>query len=428
MSLYSKWGVALTVVVLSGVWAMPARAAVGVPGELDPEFGEGGKVLTEFGSFADGARALTLQPNGQIVAAGRSDANGNPGFALARYNGDGSPDAAFGRGGKVLTDFGDAAWATALAVQPNGQIVAAGGAYANGRAQFALARYNADGSLDSSFGAGGRVLTVIRDTAGASAVAVQPDGRIVVAGWSHGDVDDMTEFVLARYNGDGSRDSSFGRGGTVLIRFGENAAARTMAVQPDGRILVVGEAVVDGATEFALARCNPNGSPDSSFGKAGKVLTGFGDAAWAAAATVAPDGQIVVAGYSYANSRARLALARYNGNGAPDSSFGKEGKVLTDPGDVAGTVAYALAVQPDGRIVVAGQTIANRTAQFALVRHNGDGTLDASFGTGGEALAHFGDAAGASAVAVQPDGQVIAAGWSNANGRGYFALARFQGR
>src|SRR5438094_959933 len=215
------------------------------PGDLAPSFGTGGRVLTDFGG-GDGARALALQADGRIVVAGSSSAGAfGSDFALARYNSNGSLDPSFGTGGRVLTDFGGDDEARALALQDDGKIVVAGGAggmfvaagfsAAGGGQDFALARYNSDGGLDLSFGTGGRVLTDFGGDDEAAALALQADGKIVVAGFS--DAGGFALAALARYNPNGAVDASFGSGRQVLAALG---VARALALEAAGRVGVAG--------------------------------------------------------------------------------------------------------------------------------------------------------------------------------------------
>src|SRR5262245_34666415 len=189
----------------------------------------------------------------------------------------GTLDASFGTGGKVTTDFADAGDGVgAIAVQPDGKLVAAGAATINGQADFALARYNRDGTLDTSFGRGGQVTTDFGGRyEGAGSVALQWDGKIVVAGGSV--IGFYDNFALARYGSDGTLDTTSGSDGKVVTNFGEvSAHADSVAVQPDGKIVVAGYANIDGGEDFALVRYNSNGSLDTSFGSGGKVVTDFG--------------------------------------------------------------------------------------------------------------------------------------------------------
>jgi len=321
-------------------------------GSLDTSFGAAGKVATDFGSTSDQAFALVLQPDGKLVAAG--SANGD--FALARYNADGSLDPSFGTGGKVTTDFGTTGdTALALVLQPDGKLVAAG---STSNFDCVLARYNADGSLDTNFGTGGKVTTT---GFGASALILQPDGKLVAAGDLF-TVATNDNFGLARYNSDGSLDSTFGAGGEVLTDFGGEEFATALVLQPDGKFVVAG--VSSSGPDFALARYNTDGSLDTSFGSGGKVITaGFGSAA---ALVLQPDGKLVAAGDGFLPLATNddFGLVRYNPDGSLDTGFGAGGKVLTDFGG-ANDAATSLVLQPDGKIVAAGIS----GGDFALARY-----------------------------------------------------------
>jgi len=294
-----------------------ALALVGVAGaaagDLDPSFGSGGKVLTDVGTerfVVNGADAVAIQTNGKIVAAGGVSGS----FVLLRYNRDGSLDQSFGSGGKVLTRFGPANFdhASAVAIQANGKIVAAGG----GGGRLELARYNADGSLDPTFGAGGKVVTGFGplDSGFANAVAIQLNGRIVAAGVTP--IAFMrAEFAVARYNRDGSLDPSFGSGGKVLTHFDSPPSidvAKAVAIQSEGKIVTAG-----GGTHFALARYDTDGSLDTSFGSGGTLLTDFGpeSSSGAGAVAIQPNGAIVVAGAGItSDGSSNFALVRYLGH------------------------------------------------------------------------------------------------------------------
>jgi len=405
-------------VVTQVVLSPPAYAA---PGDLDATFGTGGKVTTDFGGFEQ-ANAAALQADGKIITVGTSFLGGRSFFALARYNPDGTLDSSFGSGGKVTTDFGGGfSRSEDVALQPDGKILAAGVMFTGDfTSDFALARYNPNGTLDSSFGSGGKVTTDFGSGRSfANAVALQPDGKIVAAGATL--VSGVgNEWSLARYNGDGSLDSSFGTGGLVITNI--SLEVLDLALQPDGKIVGAGR---DG--NFALARYNPDGSLDSSFGLGGKVSTDWGgdDAIFSVA--LQPDGKIVAAGDSL-TSRADFVLARYSPGGSLDSSFGAGGKVTTDFGGVGGR-ANAVILQPDGKIVAAGlSAYATNPAAFALARYNTDGSLDSSFGTGGKVTTSFGGLYGdlANALVLQPDGKIVAAGTDEATSWD-FALARYLG-
>jgi uncharacterized delta-60 repeat protein len=404
-------------------------------GILDPTFGIGGKVISDFFTPGDRANAVAIQPDGRILVAGRcDDANFRSRFALARYNTNGSLDSSFGSSGKIVAIFsGLDDEARALALQPNGAIVVAGLATdANLNVNFALARFNPDGSPDASFGIGGRVTTdFVGERDEANAVTLQPDGRIVVAGLSINSALN-SDFALARYNPDGSLDATFdadGKAVTDFAAFGDQANG--VAIQTDGRIVAAGvTSDSDASTDFALARYNPNGSLDSSFDGDGLVITDFSSPSdGAKAVALQKDGRIVAAGFAEGQGAdlGDFALARYNSNGSLDAAFGLAGRVITDFAGVTDS-ANALAIQADGRIVAAGSgSFTADGSDFALARYNPSGALDASFDTDGLLTTDFNSFSdAASGVAIQTDGRIVAVGTTfQSDTVDDFALARY---
>lgn len=454
-SFLSRSAIALTLagLLLSSNVLPSAHAAAG---DLDPTFGAGGKVTTDFFDSEDQCSAIVIQPDGKIVVAGSAVLPFPENeFALARYNPDGSLDPTFGNGGKVTTAFLDqfserTGRVHALALQPDGKILAVGEARVVFSNSIALARYNADGSLDQSFGDGGKVITHFSDLFDfeadiALAVALQPNGKIVTAGSrSSGPFDIIfSDFQLVRYNSDGSLDSTFGAGGQVTTHifgdpFGTISEARGIRIQPDGKIVAAGVFGNVGNDEpdffdFALVRYNPDGSLDPTFGSGGQVVTDFfGAADLAAAVALQPDGKIVASGIvSGSNKAFGFGMARYNTNGALDPSFGNGGKVLTFPGgDNIGSVASAL--QPDGKIILAGPFVPFpflSSIGFVIARYNSNGSPDAGFGDGGKVITSFpGVGSEAVAVAIQADGKIVAAGTAfDTDVTADFALARYDG-
>ena len=338
-------------------------------GTLDQGFGAGGSVADNFGNPGGGARTMALQADQRIiVAGGLYGSGGTIDFALARYQGDGSPDTGFGAGGLVLTDLsGGFDAVNAVVVQPDGRIVAVGETPGSTGLDFGLVRYDADGSLDAGFGDGGIVTTDLRGTDDqARAIVLQPDGRIVVAGTSSGS---PATFAIVRYEADGSLDASFGTGGVALVDVGaQGGDAHALVLQPDGGIVVGGERFGDDA-DFAMSRLEPDGTLDRRFGRSGTVTTDlYGGGDGIRALGLAADGRIVAAGLGSTSRHdgqdVNFALARYNPNGSIDRTFGSGGFVTTNfitigifDQLVGGTdVAKALAVQPDGRLVAAGTT------------------------------------------------------------------------
>jgi uncharacterized delta-60 repeat protein len=416
----------LAVVLLAACVATAGAA----PGDLDPGFGKNGRVTTLFESGDARANGMAIQPDGKIVVAGSIDRASESRFALVRYRRNGALDPSFGSKGAVETSFGSQAQAAAIALQPGGKIVVAGSA----GSEIALARYQRNGSLDTSFGAGGKVTTSLGAgrMAVALSVAIQDDGRIVVAGSDIGGLSEAS-FALVRYDADGSPDESFGEGGRVRTAFvGEGAIAGGVVVQPDGRILVAGyrftaSGFVGAFLGFTLARYESDGSPDASFGSGGRLTTTFGSGGLAAAVALQKDGRIIAAGSTAAEftdagpAEGDFALARYRPDGSVDSSFGSAGKVVTNLGPGL-SFAQAVALRPDGRIITAGFD----ELSFALAAYTPRGTLDRRFGDRGIVRTKFGAGALAHAVAVQPDGKVVAAGEGASRVRRIeFVLARY---
>ena len=407
---------------------------------LDPTFGDGGLVSTLLGE----SEAIVVQSDGGIISAGNNGID----FALTRHDSNGVLDPTFGGDGIVTTNFGGAGVAIDeafdLALQTDGKIIAVGRASNTPTVvDFAIARYNPDGTLDTSFGGDGTVTTdfgIDIDGDGipesgadiANAVVVQPDGKIVVAGEAGVPIgiglgfDD--DFAVARYNPDGSLDTSFGNGGKVTTDLGSDSdIGNDVILQPDGRILMGGQ--IDQAQDFALARFNPDGSLDLSFAGSGKVVTDFGSSEGIRGMALQPDNSIIVAGFSVGlSSNFDFALARYNPDGSIDAGFGNGGLVTTD---VSGGLPSGddfgedLALQADGKIVVVGRSTSNTILDFAMVRYNADGSIDSSFVNNGILkidINGLGDFG--QDIAIQPDGKIVGGGYS-ASGVGLsFVLIR----
>ena len=253
--------------------------AIGAAGDLDRAFDADGKVVTDVGGD-DYPSDVVVQRDGKIVVVGVSILPTGSAFVITRYTASGALDRTFGDGGIVRPDFGGFGWGMAVAIQPNGKIVAAGqGTRPGGNFDFVLARYNADGSLDASFDGDGRVFTDFGYNDGAYGLAIQPDGKIIAVGNARsGSSRDANEFGVARYNPNGSLDGSFDGDGKVLTPFTPLTDSATDAVvQPDGKIVVGGYANFSFEpprnTQLALARYNANGSLDAGFDGDGMVTT-----------------------------------------------------------------------------------------------------------------------------------------------------------
>jgi uncharacterized delta-60 repeat protein len=435
------FAIAVTLILLAGhelVWA--------AAGDLDPTFGTGGMVTSDLNHSTDIANAVAVEADGKLVVVGTSykhnDFTGED-FVVTRYNTDGTLDNAFGAGGRARTDFpGLAAVPSSLVIQPDGKIVVAGGAFPlfTFLGDFRVVRYNPNGSLDTSFGDGGIVTTRFPEGSYASAVALQPDGKIIAAGTFFVDFNpgesSNTDFALARYNPDGTLDATFGNGGLVSTDFfGQEDDAFSVLIQPDGKIVAVGSANNPANYyDFAAARYLSDGPLDTTFGVAGKVNTDFGSRNFdrAQSAALQPDGRIVAAGFAISRngSAQNFAVARYTSNGVLDTTFSRDGKMQIDFGSCCQS-AYKVLLQSDGKIITVGYAnTESPDSDFLLARLNPRGSLDTTFGVGGKVRTSFGDLnGGANGAALQSDGKIVAVGfqatfsnqWTN------FALARYLG-
>lgn len=389
------------------------------------------------------AKGVAVQSDGKIVVAGVASnaADSTLDFAVTRYNTDGSPDVTFGAGGTgtaEFTDFGGQATGRDVVIQPDGKIVVAGDACDSSGAncRFALARYNTNGAPDASFGNGGKLTTNFGGTnEHGYALALETLGKIVVAGISTGTV--FSQFALAQYLPDGTLDSTFGVGGEVTTQFGSSpngAGAHDVAVQADGKIVAAGWAQISlGAMSFAFARYNTDGSRDTSFGTGGMAAFPVpfdgggvgeeGDGVHAVA--IGSFGQIVALGsvFNSTDSRWGWGLMQLNSDGSNNTGFGG-GLVTTDFKGVCNTFyQFGRDLVITGSSVVA---VGSACGQFGLVRYLADGSIDSSFG---EVTTTFfkGGSAEADGVAIQADGKILAAGGASGpktNGE-EFAAARY---
>jgi uncharacterized delta-60 repeat protein len=341
-------------------------------GTLDTNFSGDGKMISGI-TETDSIYSVAIQNDQKIVTAGvvRSKRNG-PDIAVARYNADGSLDTSFEGDGRVVTSTKGVDSAEAVRVQADQKIVVAG-RLGN---QFCVVRYNTNGSLDTSFGGTGKVTTDfgVEDAVGFTAaedLAIQTDGKIIAGGWGlwrrGRGVDAETVqpyFLIARYNSDGSLDSTFGTGGKLAHDVGGRAGITKIAVQPDGKILAAG---FGGNGLGLVLRFNSNGSLDTSYGNAGVVER---PDLYPLTAALQSDGRIVLAGQQGDG----IWVSRLDGNGNLDTTFAGMGTVQVFP---TGRVENVLA-QPDGKLVVVGTQ--DPAADFVVVRLNSDGTIDTTWG------------------------------------------------
>ena len=396
------------------------------PSGLDLTFDTDGKATTVFGGDDS---AMALQSDGKIIMVGGSITD----FVLARYNTDGSLDEDFGIGGRVTTALATGIReevARAVAIQRDGRIVVAGflsieGRPAGDRFDFALARYNTNGTLDDTFGIDGLALSNVKGRA--FAVAIQGDDKIVVAG----DSPLIEDIVVARYDADGTLDEGFADFGIRItdLTGGGSDLASNLIIEPTGAILVSGPhtKATDTTRDLhtGLVRYTASGAPDGTFGDSGELIVE--NARVGEGLVRQSDGKLVLAGsIDVAVPPATLlqfAVMRLLNNGTPDDSFGSGGRANT-PASTVSEAAKAVTLDADGRIVVAGRSNIALNSNFAVARYDSDGELDLSFDTDGRlSVDFFGFTDIAESVVVQPDGKIVVGGMARDNIDGY-GLAR----
>lgn len=406
-------------------------------GKLDPAFNTLGANVAGFGD-QDTGRAMVIAPDGKIVVAG-STAGGD--MAVARFNPDGALDTSFGGGdGGLLLSFDLVEIAYGVAVQNDGKIVVVGETNVGGDKDFAVARILADGSdFDQTFGVGGKTTIDVRGGAGgddtANDVAIQPDGSIVVVGFTTFSSTD-TDFGVVRLLPNGDRDPNFGAGGRLSISFdaggGNNRdVAQNLVIQPDGRIVIIGSAQTSASTsDFAAVRLQTNGDFDQSFGTGGKLrldVDPFLSFESGSAVELDADGNyVVLVGNAPAHQFAVARLRAADGDG--DQSFGTNGVIRTDYGSATfGDIAADLALQPDGKIVVAGRStgnVFNGPGNFAVARYLPNGARDLSFNGSGFTTVEFGGNEQLADVELDAQGRIVLFGSTDASGSLDFAIAR----
>jgi len=344
---------------------------------FDGAFNGNGIVTTAVGAFNDEAFGISIQPDGKIVVCGQSSNGTNRDIAVVRYNIDGTLDNTFDGDGRAIIPVGPGEdFARSVAIAADGTIVVAGNASNGTNFDFAVVRLLPNGSLDSSFagnsGTGNGIVTTPVGTGDeiGYAVAIQTDDRIVVAGYYAGPF--STDTVVLRYLADGRLDPTFDGDGISARAFSpETDEALALTLQSDGKIVIAG-CIRNGApNDFLLARFQPDGSVDTSFGTGGSSIIPFsGLADIALGVAVQTDGKIVAVGFGSNGSNNDFAVLRVNENGSPDTTFGDNGKLRTMIGTSTDS-ANAVAIQADGKIVVAGRAVINATSDFGVVRFIG---------------------------------------------------------
>lgn len=404
------------------------------PGVLDQTFGSAGtgKVLHDFGPNMN-VQTFTAasQADGKYLTSGTThDTNGTPndssddsyGLFIARYDEHGTLDDSFASGGIAQISVASASQIPGLAIQDDGKIVVAGEIGSD----FALLRYTGNGNLDSSFGSGGQVIEpygqrIVLD------VVVDQDGRLLVVGSDPGVSDD--DLAVRRFEPDGSLDASFGTGGLQLVDFGSKENGNALTVLGDGSIVVAGQTSGPSSEgrNFAVAKLDQNGTPDSTFGTGGQVTHDFAGQADNAYAVLEHDGGVLVGGIASNGSDFDFALLRLNSDGSLDGSFGTAGEkfIYFSNGYDLG---FSYAVQEDGKIIGAGTADFGAVdSKFAVTRLLPDGSPDTDFGTDGTVTTSL--VPGASAglgLALGPDSRLLVSGMAEtANGNAALAVARY---
>ena len=411
-------------------------------GKLDTTFATKGIFLLNPIGEQGGSTRVALQTDGKVVLAAPSGdpQQSNNGIALVRLNTDGAPDPSFGTAGVVIYGV-DRTVPVGVAIQPDGKILvgSTAGANADGGGT-ALARFNSNGSVDSSFGTGGHVELLFSGIARSAAIALQQDGKILMIGNN----------ALARVDSNGQLDTSFGTGGLSALPF---SGAAAIAVQSDGKILIASSSqALDFNLDGIIVRFNPNGTLDKTFGLFGQIASltsggafGPSDVAAVSSIVLQADGKFIVAGAITSKlisppgtNRTGFGLIRYNGNGSIDTSFGNGGGILTNFGPNPNATAFAVAIQSNGDIIAAGQAgtadpnnpLLLSPGNLALSRYSSTGKLDPTFGARGIVTTSLGSNASAiSSLAIQSDGKIVAAGssfsFSGPTSQAQAAVARY---
>ncbi|MGB3344062.1 MAG: T9SS type A sorting domain-containing protein [Aequorivita sp.] len=395
-------------------------------GTLDPTFGTNGVVTTAVHPNYNVAETTVVQTDGKILVAGNAGTPSTYQMAVARYNEDGSLDTSFGGEGTLRFPVGSVkSFVMDMAQQPDGKILLGGRTWDNVSGDFAVVRLNEDGSFDDNFGTNGIFRIETAETEASEAMALLDDGTILMVGYK----DD--NFTVAKINTDGSLDTTFGMNGWVVLTFdGASSYADDLAIQGDGKIVISGFAL-NGQNRFqvAAARLNADGSTDNSFGTDGKVIFNVGE--WndfGEGVAIQSDGKILIGGHKWISNieqRHDLFVARLNTDGSIDTSYGNNGAAtarLVDGANYAGDMV----LQADDKPILAGYTILQSEINMAMVRFDTDGNLDSTFnGDGMVSFDYEGREDYCNAIALQPDNKIILAGYSYGGGGSEFEIARF---
>lgn len=398
-------------------------------GSLRTSFGTNGAAITPIGPGADEARNLAVQPDGKIVVVGHASNGTNLDFAVVRYNMDGSLDDSFGGDGIVTTDIaGGDDLAYGVGIQADGKIVVAGDGLLTSY-DFTVVRYNADGTLDDSFNGDG-IATVdingLQSDDHVNYMLIQPDGKIVANGYrnagSNGD------FAVIRLNANGSPDAGFGGGDGIVftdLNGGSEDFSSGVLYVPGGKLIVAGSTGGGSVYDFAAVRYNANGTLDTDFGTNGVVIYSIGGDDHCYASALQADGKIVLVGWADLSGQDDFGTIRLLANGDLDPGFGSGGIVTTNIGPgLTDDQAIGVAIQANGKIILCGNS---SNGDFNVVRYNTSGGLDGSFNSTGMSAGDISAGQTDFARKVRLYGhEIYVAGWAAQSGNHEFALAAFE--
>ncbi|MGB4847173.1 MAG: T9SS type A sorting domain-containing protein [Saprospiraceae bacterium] len=415
--------------ILLSLTVSKAYCQSGLP---DPTFGDNGIVIKDLGfSKPDFLRAITLQSDQKILAAGTTGTGAAADFVVVRFLPDGSPDPDFGVDGIAIIDFdGLPSSCYAIAIQPDGHIVLAGQTSSNNASDFAVARLKTDGSLDTTFSHDGKVVTDLSTAFEyPNTVLLQKDGKIIAAGRMESKT--FSDFAAVRYLANGEPDPDFGFHGIVVTSLQSEDEATCGVIQPDGKIILAGYSSVSAKGDFAMVRYLEDGTIDKTFGTNGKVITdlqGTGASDFASSMVMDPNGDLVLTGSANFDNmflESDIGVARYDADGHLDLSFGNQGIYILDLG--GNTQAYGLARQTDGKYIIAGKSnYIFSHYQWLIARINHNGGLDTLFGDHGLTLTDLnGNTEQPFGVLIQNDSRIVAGGLNGDFPMVDFVLARY---
>lgn len=421
-------------VALASVTAL-AVSPVAADVQLDVQLAGTGRVTTDFNASYDYVRELAIQRDGKIVVGGYGFVGSNHFFEVARYSRTGVLDPTFGSGGKVITDFGAGNdLGLDMALTKTEAVVMVGSVQKNADSDTGIVRYTSSGALDKTFGSRGKViidLAALQGNPGGydnpEAVVIQPDGKIVVTGIVY-----VSQYVhhlfVARFNSSGSIDTTFGASGMTVIATPDTISyGVSVAVSPQGKILVLGQLIGTGPSNIAVVRLNTNGTPDTSFDGDGTAVVVFENADYAKSMELDPSGKLYVVGAKAVSSHYLPAIARLNVDGSLDITYGTGGRTSFSTGALDDELQDSVLL-PDGDLLVVGRRLASDAWSTFIARLDPDGELDTSLDDDGVSIPPV-DIGGPSSVARHPiSGKWVIGGSAfGAGGNDDFAVARLTG-